>query len=354
MPLRMIARLAAALGTVGFVGCSLTGSGAVEDELRIAGLKAGESVVVMLKARTAEAGCRDGRNGDAWVFRSTGRTRLGNVLSARNDCVSEIVIASENHAMLVEAVNTWTDAPGDVHTVTLSPVIYVPITIWVTHPLIHSADWPKTEVRIANELFKKNRVGIELVPDYRHVWDNESAVKLIRNGIEDNPLPDCLDGIEAVGKSAFYMPGTLNVYYVHMGFRGRNCALKRSPKQAECPAAGYEVGDGNITYRGFSVETSILVHELGHAFGLRPADCGGHTNKNIIDGFNDENIMWQGGTERKHFSLGQVFRMNTHVDQWGGTMLIKNGLRAGPPRACPPRETSSLCPALRTDFVEQQ
>jgi hypothetical protein len=114
MPLRMIARLAAALGTVGFVGCSLTGSGAVEDELRIAGLKAGESVVVMLKARTAEAGCRDGRNGDAWVFRSTGRTRLGNVLSARNDCVSEIVIASENHAMLVEAVNTWTDAPGDV------------------------------------------------------------------------------------------------------------------------------------------------------------------------------------------------------------------------------------------------
>ena len=33
---------------------------------------------------------------------------------------------------------------------------------------------------------------------------------------------------------------------------------------------------------------------------------------------------------REHFSLGQAFRMNTQADEWGGTMLIANGLRPGP------------------------
>src|SRR5262249_22766238 len=35
-----------------------------------------------------------------------------------------------------------------------------------------------------------------------------------------------------------------------------------------------------------------------------------------------------------------------HADEWGGTMLIANGLRPGPGRACPPLSTSDICPPL--------
>jgi hypothetical protein len=40
--------------------------------------------------------------------------------------------------------------------------------------------------------------------------------------------------------------------------------------------------------------------------------------------------------------------MNTHTDQWGGSMLIKNGLRPDPGRPCPPLAVSRTCPALKT------
>jgi hypothetical protein len=57
-----------------------------------------------------------------------------------------------------------------------------------------------------------------------------------------------------------------------------------------------------------------------------------------------------GSPLRNHFSLGQVFRMNTQRDVWGGTMLIENGLRPGPGRECPPSDGSAKCPALQTDW----
>ena len=58
---------------------------------------------------------------------------------------------------------------------------------------------------------------------------------------------------------------------------------------------------------------ATLAHEIGHAFGLRPANSGGHTNG--VAGFGDNNIMWGGGPPTRNvFSLGQAFRMNTHTE----------------------------------------
>jgi hypothetical protein len=50
--------------------------------------------------------------------------------------------------------------------------------------------------------------------------------------------------------------------------------------------------------------------------------------------------------DRKAFTPGQVFRMNTHSDFWGGTMLIPNNLPSRTPRACAPDVADNLCPAL--------
>ena len=109
-------------------------------------------------------------------------------------------------------------------------------------------------------------------------------------------------------------------------------------------------GDANVTFIGGNANLATLAHEIGHAFGLRPGDQGGHTNN--LQGFDENNVMWGGGSQaRSHFSLGQAFRMNTQADEWGGTMLIANGLRPGPRRACPPQTTSDICPPLALDGV---
>ncbi len=313
----------------------------LQDRLKVQGIIGGDNVVVMMDARTSTGagGCRNDR-----VVRSTGNIRLGNLLSPAG-CNSEIAIFSKNNAMLLETpVDTWTNNPGDLHTATLQPIINVPVSVWIAA----AAAEPKARkhMKRANELYKRNKVGVRFVPTFNPV--SGDAVATINNSIGPDGLDlECKD-IPGVQGSGFYTANTLNVYYVTLATTGRNCAIKRTPKN--CPGTDFEKGDGNITYIGTNANLASLAHELGHAFGLRPGPCGGHTN--AVADFTPENIMWsEGDGNRNRFTLGQVFRMNTHTDQWGGTMLIKNGLRLGPGRPCPPLTTNATCPALKTDWA---
>ena len=45
-------------------------------------------------------------------------------------------------------------------------------------------------------------------------------------------------------------------------------------------------GDANITFIGGNANLATLAHEIGHAFGLRPGDQGGHTNN--FQGFDEK------------------------------------------------------------------
>jgi hypothetical protein len=74
-----------------------------------------------------------------------------------------------------------------------------------------------------------------------------------------------------------------------------------------------------------------------------------------VRGFTPENIMHgKGGSIRRYFSLGQTFRMNMQADRWGGTMLIENGLRPGPGRACPlDQKSTHVCPPLELGLETQ-
>jgi hypothetical protein len=196
-------------------------------------------------------------------------------------------------------------------------------------------------------LYKRNKVGVRFVPTFTRVSADPNAVAIIKNGIGFAPDGDaeCKD-ILGVQGSAFYTADTLNVYYVALAITGRNCAIKQTP--TNCPGTDFEKGDGNITYIGTKANRASLAHEFGHAFGLRPGPCGGHTNG--LAGFGPKNIMRGGGDgNRDQFTLGQVFRMNTQSDPWDGTMLIRNGLRPGPGRACPPLTTDPTCPPLNAN-----
>lgn len=318
-----------------------------QDRLKVEGIIGGDNVVVMGDARgsSGAGGCVNDK-----VFRSTGDTALPNLKSSAG-CNSEIAIFAANNAMLLETpVNTWTNRAGDIHTATLRPIVNVPVSVWIADATAGAETRARRDMERANVLYRRNKVGVKFVAIFKNVSGDANAVTTIGDGVLA-PTPtniSCTDAITALQASAFYTANRLNVYYVNLVFTGRNCAIKQTPQDCGNLAA-YPEADGNITYIGTSANRASLAHEFGHAFGLRPGPCGGHTD--TVAGFGPKNIMWGGGDgNRNRFTLGQVFRMNTHTDQWGGTMLIKNGLRPGPGRACPPLTSNATCPALKKDW----
>jgi hypothetical protein len=105
--------------------------------------------------------------------------------------------------------------------------------------------------------------------------------------------------------------------------------------------------DANITFIGPDANETTLAHELGHAYGLRPISCGAHAfGPDFPDNIMISDEMSSNVTRAK-LTLGQVFRMNTHKDAWGGTMLIKNNIPKRVPRSCFPEEPpNASCPTL--------
>lgn len=324
------------------VGLAASASIAAEDRLKIQGIADGSNVVVMMDASKKAGGCSNDL-----VLRASGDTGVGNVRRSSAACVAEVAIFSESNAMLLETpVSAWTNDPGDVHTVSLQPIIDVPVSVWIADG--GGTARPTAHTERTEEIYRKNKVGIHFVFTVRDVSADAMAVAIIDGGIglpQGSDNPECRN-IEKLQDSAFYTRKTLNVYYVALETTGRNCAFKLPPR--DCKSAKEQPeADGNITYIGAKAHRGVLAHEFGHAFGLRPGPCGGHTNGRA--GFDKKNVMWVSkNKDMDHFSLGQVFRMNTHTDQWGGSMLIKNGLRPDPGRPCPPLAVSRTCPALKT------
>jgi hypothetical protein len=319
------------------------------DTLKIQNIVGGGNVIVMMDAR------KNGACSNDVVRQSSGDTLLlDNYVSNRSGgkCNAEIAIFAERNAMSLETdVDTWTDQPGDVHTARLMPVIDVPVSIWIASADKAAAGKAREHIDLAEALFRANKVGVHFVPAINRLPDDK--IDAIARGVATRSNHDiyCTDQMSKVGASGFYTAKALNVYYVNVAITGRNCAIRDVPGDCDCKCALGKPADGdaNITYIGNKATATSLAHEIGHAFGLRPGNCAGHTND--VKGFGPDNIMWAGGgLKRKHFTLGQVFRMNTQQDKWGGSMLIGNGLRPEVKRKCPPNVTSDTCPALTTDL----
>jgi hypothetical protein len=316
----------------------------LRDVLRVEGLASGEDAIVMLDARTS-MGCEDGApsNLREQVFVSSGRTEfLQNLLSA-GTCNSEVAVFSKNHAMAL-VPGAWTDALGDEQVVTLKPPVNVTLNVWVKDD---DTAYNKAvdEVKRTKTLYTENRVGVQFLENVRRYTASTvtDPASVINAAVSDDGVDCHVDQLQG----DLYTPDTLNVYYVDKVFRGRNCALQKY--RALCADAMTEPpADANVIFIGTGGSSTTMAHEIGHAFGLRPAPCGGHTDGD--PDFGDDNIMQGGGgDERTTFSLGQVFRMNTHEDQWGKSTLITNGDPTRPTRACAPDKWDALCPALKVN-----
>jgi hypothetical protein len=318
---------------------------ASQDKLRIEGIAPGDEVVVMLFGRTS-AQCMDGTSSPAiTTFSTTGEKLLGNMLPKKSKCPSEVAVFSKKHAMKWLSLN-WTERAGETRTIKLKPLINAALNIWVTTEEQKKA--AQKHAQIAQDLFMENRVGVRLIWKVRKLSDvpkaPSNAADIVNDGVDDDQFANCT-GIGTIQKQPFYVAKTLNVYYVNKKHvKGRNCAIKEVP--TSCPGEDAARGDGNITFIGNLADSATLAHELGHAYGLRPADCGGHTGPGFPDNIMTSNDS-QSTAPRTNFTLGQVFRMNTHKDHWGGTMLIKNNIPGRVPRRCFPEEPpNAACPTL--------
>lgn len=325
-----------------------------KDRLKIEGLDPGEEVIVMLDAPT-DAGCKDGGTGTGeWVFPSTGLTIFEeNLLSPSSTCRSEIAVFSKNHAMKWQPLE-WTNAVGDTRTVTLDPLIEEDLYVWVKDDA--TAVIAEEHAEEAQRLFLENRVGVKL--NYKvQKWSEapgapSNAYAIIHQGVSWDGLLCPLPQIAAIQAQPFYVANALNVYYVDRGWQGRNCAISDVPLSfcITSPTPDFLKADANITFIGTTATASDIGHEIGHAYGLRPISCKGHVD--WATGFWTDNIMWSGTQTRTTLSLGQIFRMNTHADDWGGTMLIPNNpaLSGRVPQHCFPHQSSAACPLLEVHW----
>jgi hypothetical protein len=331
-------RASCLLGIAGLLAWQSTGP--ASDLLRIENIVGADNVVVVMDSR-ASAGSEWWCSNDE-VLRTKGVLAVGNMLAA-GGCNAEIAVFAEENAMALSVTRwtgftTWSDSVGDIHTIVMQPIIDVPVSVWIANAA--AATQAPLDMANADWIYRKNKVGVQFVPTYRDVSANATAVATIGYGC---------DSIGWIRRSAWYTPNTLNIYYVTDVKPPRPWPPSLSGWNCDRFGDGNIKGDANITFIGPLANLASLAHEIGHAFGLRPGDQGGHTNG--LKGFNKNNVMWSGSPTRDHFSLGQAFRMNTQADEWGGTMLIANGLRPGPGRTCPPLAASDICPPLALDFV---
>jgi hypothetical protein len=307
------------------------------DRLKIKKIAGSDKAVVMIDSRVAAGpdGCRNNE-----VLRTKSSLAIGNALPA-SGCNSEVAVFAARNAMALSAP-TWTAADGDIRTITMRPLIKAPVSIWILNAGA-AADAPD-DIANANRIYKMNKVGVKFIPSFHDVSSNQTAAAAIGNSC---------DAISAIRASSWYTPKTLNIYYVNEIKPPPEFPPNTSIPGLNCDhfGDGHLNGDADITFiapRPLANRAS-LAHEIGHAFGLRPGSQGGHVNG--LNGFDQKNLMWGGGgPDRDHLTLGQVFRMNTQADEFGGTVLIANGLRPGPGRACPPLITSTTCPPLALDW----
>lgn len=180
------------------------------------------------------------------------------------------------------------------------------------------------ERALAAELFDANRMGLDFVmagsittidptPDAGtgQVDPRALAIKGLCAGVAGNP--------------GLRLAGHLNVMYVLEDEWGYDTTVY-----------GYacvDEGFPDIIFIRQQHAPATLAHEIGHALSLRHAGVGFVMG---LYGWTDDNVMqssaFNPGTTRttEHFSLGQAFRANFHIQSW----LNTSGVRSGHTKAC--------------------
>jgi hypothetical protein len=285
--------------------------------------------IVLLDARR-DIGCV---NDEVW--RGTGSIPIGNALT-NSTCRSEVIVFSNHSAvqLLLSSVTAWTDTAGDLLPVPLTPLLQMPVAIYVVRgPFTGTGgsgygDAASDHVARANDLYGPMNCGLALQPVIVDATGNPNASSLL--------VGKCSQAA-SLRQQIGFAPGKLNVYYISdvlredtsTSVRGATCGLVLTSPTPD---------DWNtILVSTLYADAETLAHEVGHALSLA------HTNTN--PDVPATNLMNGAGTGRNSLTEGQCFRVNVNPR----SALNVNGPRTGPTRSCPDTVTSPECPALSLD-----
>jgi hypothetical protein len=183
----------------GLLACS---TGSAGDTLKIENIAGGDNVVVVVDSRTSPDGtkwwCRNDevlRAQPSGADSTTVELALDNVPAAIG-CNSEIVVFAEGNAMAL-SYTAWTDSASDIRTITMQPIIDVPVSVWIADAA--AAEGAPSEMANATDIYRKNKVGVQFVPTYHDVSSDAKAVATIGNSC---------DAIGRIRTSAWYTPNT--------------------------------------------------------------------------------------------------------------------------------------------------
>ena len=167
------------------------------------------------------------------------------------------------------------------------------------------------EIEDANAIFTDSRVGMKL-----EVNDTQTVTP---PPTDETTLWDCADG-DLLTAAYDHAPAMLHIYLVNDVLRadGITCAASNTRPQA-------------VIYVDMGRSGTLLLHELGHAFGLSLPryghweDVTGKDPANVMaSGYASSDKVW-----RRRLTVGQVVRMNADLGSWlnwakdplGGTPL---------------------------------
>jgi hypothetical protein len=272
-------------------------------------------------------------------------------------CPSEATLFAKGHALSTTNLE-WSTGDDENPLPMGQPLREIKVDVYLVASDSRGEAWARSDLLRARTVFDNNRAGLTFVEGNFRTSSSltPAEVDVIGN--------DCTQA-DALKLSSLYADDRINVYFVDAigGDRGET---PRGFNCFETGRAGNVDGAPNIIYISMHRHTpTTLAHELGHAFGLRGS--AGHTGAGpdeiseeeaYIPGFESTNIMWTGvdadkARAKKHFSLGQVFRMSADERSW----LNRNAQSSGGPtaRRCHPSgvDNERPCPPLAFDFSKK-
>jgi hypothetical protein len=265
-------------------------------------------------------------------------------------CSSEATVFAKRHALATTSVE-WTSGDDEFRAQIGPALREIHLDVYVVATGARAEDWARSDIARARTVFDKNRTGLTFVEGRFRASSSLTPAEVAVIG------HDCTQ-VDDLKASSLYADDRVNVYFVYaIGGDGENTPRGRTCYEPVSP--GNVDGAPDIIYISTYRHTpTTLSHELGHAFGLR--GTAGHTGSEEevwIGGFEQINIMWTGvdadeGSAKRHFSLGQGFRMSADERSW----LNRAGAVSGGPtlRRCHPSGAlnESPCPPLAFDVPQ--
>lgn len=224
----------------------------------------------------------------------------------------------------------WTDALGDAlrsDTIAWGSPDQIDLYIYYFLPGEASVE-AKAEAKVneANDIFSKNRLGIEFVPIHMSQSSTAQVGACPRNYVSATM------GIDL-------KPVRLNVAFVKT----------TSPANVGIACPPSTAGEGRIIVIDWDLMShETVAHEIGHSLGHERKNLGFyHVKSGSTPGFAATNLMHEKTTagSREWLTIGQVFRMNVDTGSWYQHATGIQGRHPAKACGCEPYE-KQVCPRL--------